>query len=247
MNSDIHILIVEDEELFASKMEMQIDKLGHICAGIADNSKDALLLIEEHPVSLILMDINITGDYDGIELAEMISKRRNIPILFVTSNHDDLSFNRATRAGAQGFIVKPFSDIQLQRAIELALKQLASTEKAETENGNAAHIEDGYIFIKKNSNIFKVLIEDIYYLEADGRYCRVYTKNEMYLIRHSLKVMKESLATYSFIQCHRSYVINISKVKSVDLEDDVVIMEERSVPLSRREKDTLLERLNYLK
>ena len=239
-----HILIVEDEPLFASKMEMQIDKLEHTCVGCVDNSTDALRLIENTPVTLILMDINIQGDYDGIELAHQIQSTRDIAILFVTSNHDDLSFNRATRNGAAGFITKPFTDIQLQRAIQMALKQKGNRINEASEELN--QVENGSLFVRKNKEIIKIKIEDIFYLEADGRYCSIYTKSEKYLVRQTLKGLAEKLASSSFIQCHRSYVVNITKIKSVNMEDDIIILEERSVPLSRREKDKLLERLDYV-
>ena len=239
-----HILIVEDEALFASKMEMQIDKLGHNCVGIEDNSVSALHLIESEPVTLILMDINIQGDYDGIELAEKIQSQRDITILFVTSNHDDLSFKRATRNGAAGFITKPFTDIQLQRAIELAISQKKQKDLPSAEE--ISRVEGDSIFIKKTKAIVKVLFEDIFYLEADGRYSRIYTKGEKFLVRQALKKLTERLPVTQFIQCHRSYVVNINKIKSVNIEDDVILLEERTVPLSRREKDRLLERLDYI-
>lgn len=241
----IHILIVEDEELFASKMEMQVDKLGHNCVGIADNHRDALNILNDHVVDLILMDINITGDYDGIELAQEINQTRDIPILYVTSNVDDLSFNRATRAGAVGFIVKPFSDIQLRRAIALAIKQ-QDQNKTEEEQQFDTLLAEGSLFVKKKDEIKKVQITDIYYIEADGRYCRIYTQQEMFLVRRSLKELLAKLPQDSFMQCHRSYAVNLKKIKSINVADDLIILEERSVPISRREKDKLIEKINYL-
>lgn len=240
----INILIVEDEELFASKMEMQIDKLNYTCVGIVDNRESAMGIVENTSIDLILMDINISGEYDGIELAQEIVSEYDIPILFITSNHDDMSFKRASRIGASGFIIKPFSDIQLQRSIELALKnqQLLKSNDVKYDG----KIEANHLFIKKNKEILKVNIAEIFYLESDGRYCRIYTQADMFMVRKPMKELMSRLESQNFFQCHRSYAVNLNKVKSINTQDDLIIMEERSVPLSRREKDDLLEKLNYL-
>ena len=239
-----NILIVEDEELFASKMEMQIDKLGHRCVGIVDNREEAIALIEQNDITLVLMDININGDYDGVELAQEIKTISKASILFITSNHDDQSFKRANRVGAVGFITKPFTDIQLQRMIELAI----TNKKKGEEAGDSPYedIRDGILFIKKNNQIAKVNIDDIYYIEADGKYTRIYTKGDIYMVRKPFKTMTERLVSYHFVQCHRSYAVNLKKIKSINIEESVIVLEERSVPLSRREKDQLIEKLNYL-
>ncbi len=241
----MNILIVEDEELYASKVEMQIDKLGHECVAVVDNHTDAMAIVDQNIIDLILMDINITGDYDGVELAQDINSTRDIPVLYITSNEDDLSFNRATRSGAAGFLVKPFSDIQLRRAIELVLKQRSDRVKQD-EKESLSEISEGVLFVKKKDEIRKVDISDIYYLEADGRYARIYTQQDMYLVRRSMKELLERLPSDLFMQCHRSYVVNLSKVKSINVAEDVLILEERTVPLSRREKEKLIDRLDYI-
>jgi len=246
MTDQFNVLIVEDEELFANKIEMQIDKLGHSIIGIVDNCESALELIDVHHVDLILMDIFIDGQYDGIELAEMIQAKKDIAVLYITSQQDEMSFKRAARSGPVGFLLKPFSDIQLKRSIELALSQVEPSEIEEQNASDISNIKQDCIFIKKKQKISKVNYSDIYYIKSDGRYCRVHTEQEMYLIRKSLKDLKMRLPDQKFVQCHRSYLVNLDKVKSVDLDNDYVIMQEMKVPLSRREKDNLLSRLEYL-
>ena len=240
------ILIVEDEEIFAMNIEMQVELLGHEVVKVVDNSDDCLEIIHAEDIDLILMDINIKGNYDGVELAGLVKQKKRIPILFITSQEDDLSFNRAKRESPLGFLMKPFTDIQLKRSITLALDQV-SCEKGNGKHDHAEiEIENQSFFIKKKNKLEKVNIDDIYYLESDGHYCKVYTSTEMYYIRKTMKEMISKLPSTKFVQCHRSYIVNVEKVKSVDLEDDCLIMEERKVPLSRREKDNILDRLNLL-
>ena len=66
------------------------------------------------------------------------------------------------------------------------------------------------------------------------------------MVRKPFKTMTERLVCYHFVQCHRSYAVNLKKIKSINIEESVIVLEERSVPLSRREKDQLIEKLNYL-
>lgn len=246
MHEPFNILIVEDEPLFANKIEMQVDKLGQNIVGIVDNSEAALELIALNHVDLILMDIFIEGQYDGIELAEMIQSKKDIAILFITSQHDNLSFKRAARSSPVGFLLKPFTDIQLQRSIELAMSQIEPSDIEESVSEKISNIQNKCLFLKKKNKITKVLFDDVFYIKSDGRYCRVHTEQEMYLIRKSLKDLQSRLPKNNFVKCHRSYLINLAKVKSVDLDNDYVIMQEIKVPLARREKDNLLNRLNYL-
>jgi DNA-binding LytR/AlgR family response regulator len=249
MKEPFNILIVEDETLYANKLEMQVDKLGHKLVGVADNSERALELVDTYPIDLILMDIFIDGQYDGVELAELIQARKDIAVLFITSQTDALSFNRASRTQPVGFLLKPFSDLQLQRSIQLALDKVEASDIDTPDALNATDntkVDKAGIYIKKKQKLVNVNFADIFYIQSDGRYCRIHTEMNMYLIRSSMKDLKKRLPENIFIKCHRSYLVNLSKIKSIDLENDFVVLQEMKVPLSRREKENLLEKLDFL-
>ena len=252
MESTVKIMIVEDEGLMADKMEMQIDKLGYHHFGTVDNSEDALKLLNKSQPDLILMDVNIEGEYDGIELTDMIHQQWDIPIIFITSLHDDRTSKRIIRTNPLAYIIKPFSDAQLKITVELVAKQLidkptnADTYEVNVEDKSLSP-EKEFLFIKKRNQLEKIKLDDIFYLEADGRYAQVYTQEKKYLIRMSLKeLLEKKLDTNNFIQTHRSYIVNIAKIKSVNLNDSVVVLENKDIPLSRRERDIVLERLDWI-
>lgn len=240
-------MIVEDDELSASKMEMQIDKLGHDLFGVADNSDDAIAMLNNEQPDLILMDINIEGDYDGIELTDMIHQQWSIPVIFISSLQDDYTFRRLQRTNPVSFILKPFSEVQLKRTIQLVVEQLKSS------NDNSFELSEPtpkqakeYIFIKKRKQLEKVKIADIFYIEADGKYAQINMIDKKYLIRMSLREVVNRLSSNNFIQTHRSFVVNMAKIKSVDLQDSVIILENMHVPISRREREMVLEKLDTL-
>lgn len=237
------ILIVEDEELYADRLEMLVEKLEYELLGIVDNSTDALKIIEKTPPDFILMDIHIQGQYDGIELAAQVQQRFDIPIIFITSLQDDLTFNRAARTNPIHFLTKPFSDLQLQRTIELTIRNLAQPGEDDWDNDL---VFKNHLFIKVRQKLEKIAIADILFVEADGRYCQICTEGKKFLVRLSLQDLSGLLPASSFIQVHRSYVVNASKILNIDLQDSLIQINQHQVPLSKRHRELLLKKINWI-
>ena len=117
------ILLVEDDDIIAKVAEWRLKNLGYAVCGRAITGAEAMELVVKCKPDLVLMDINIKGDVDGIETAKMIKKGFNIPVVYVTSHSDGPTLERAKSTQPDGFIVKPFDDNDLRVAIELALKK----------------------------------------------------------------------------------------------------------------------------
>ena len=115
------ILIVEDEAIVAMDIEERLAGMGYQPAGRASRGDQALALAEHTRPSLILMDIRLRGEMDGIETAEEIRKRYHIPVIFLTAYSEDATLDRAKLAEPYGYILKPFEDRELRSAIEIAL------------------------------------------------------------------------------------------------------------------------------
>lgn len=115
------ILIVEDESELAKTMERYLKRLGYSVAGTVDNGEDALDLVARARPDLALMDIEIQGRMDGIELAERFRKQHDIPVIFLTGRSDDETLERVRRSESFGYLSKPFRLGELKAGIELAL------------------------------------------------------------------------------------------------------------------------------
>lgn len=245
----IKILIVEDEVLYANKMEMLIEKLDYEHIGTVDNSTDALEMVEANPPDLILMDVHIRGSHDGIELAGLINEQRTIPIIFVTSMSDDLTFNRASRTNPVSFITKPFNEVQLQRTIELTIQQLNRSQSAPSKK-EETWVKDllfqNSFYIKWRQKLEKIEVEEVLYLKADGHYCEIYVLDRKFVVHSSMSELAARLPPNQFIQTHRSYLVNKQKIKSVDLQDSVILIENYQVPLSTRNREKLLKELDWI-
>ncbi len=245
----VKIFIVEDEELYADQLEMLVEKLGYEHLGTVDNSTDALAAMGQGLPDLILMDIHIKGTHDGIELADLIHQQHPVPIIFITSLQDDLTFSRASRTGPINFLLKPFNTTQLQRTIELTVQQLAQQKEqntATTEAWESDFFHEDYFFIKTRQRLDKVKIEDVLYLESDGHHCYVHTEEKKFMVRLSLSELTKRLPSDVFMLTHRSFLVNIKKVESVDLQDSMVIVGGKNVPISKRSKDALLKVLDWI-
>ncbi|PKL60025.1 MAG: response regulator [Methanomicrobiales archaeon HGW-Methanomicrobiales-4] len=117
------ILLVEDDDIIARVADWRLKNLGYSVCGRASTSAEAMELVTNQNPDLILMDINIQGDIDGIDTAKMIKEGYNIPVVFVTSHSDGITIERAKSVNPDGFILKPFDDNDLRVAIELAMKK----------------------------------------------------------------------------------------------------------------------------
>jgi CheY-like chemotaxis protein len=117
------ILLVEDDDIIARVEDWRLKNLGYTVCGRATNGAEAMELVVNKKPDVVLMDINIKGDIDGIETARMIKKGFNIPVIYVTSHSDGATLVRAKETKPDGFILKPFEDNDLRIAIELALSK----------------------------------------------------------------------------------------------------------------------------
>lgn len=115
------ILIVEDHTTIAQGLKRELGSLGHEVVGMTDNASDAMKLAAEMKPDLILMDIGLPGDVDGIAVASAIRGNENIPVVFLTGHSDDATLDRALKASPFGYIVKPFEKREIEATIRVAL------------------------------------------------------------------------------------------------------------------------------
>jgi PAS domain S-box-containing protein len=118
---DKTILIVEDEGVVALSMQAALKKLGYKVVGIAVTGKEAIALATEHKPDVILMDIHIKGDIDGIQTTEKINEFTDIPVIFLTAYADDETVQRAIKTRSHSYLVKPYNPRELYSNIEFAI------------------------------------------------------------------------------------------------------------------------------
>jgi two-component system, response regulator PdtaR len=115
-------LIVEDEIIVATDLKQQLEHMGYKVVGIANKGKYAIKKCKETNPDLILMDIILKGDIDGIETVKQIQTFQNIPIIYLTAYSDQKLFERAKETNPVNYLIKPYDDIELNSAIRKAIK-----------------------------------------------------------------------------------------------------------------------------
>ncbi|KJE34398.1 diguanylate cyclase [Thalassospira sp. HJ] len=133
MTHPVHVMIVEDERIIALHLRKQLEKLGYERTSAHTRGEDALAAINEDPPDIILMDIRIDGDIDGIETAAGIPANLMIPVIYLSAHSEDATLARAQKTRPYGYLIKPFSDRELHATIQMALER-RSAELALSES-----------------------------------------------------------------------------------------------------------------
>ena len=185
----IRILVVEDDPIIAADLQDRLTESGYTVLGPVAAGEDALSFVEQDNLpDLVLMDIQLEGEWDGIETTRRIRLKHDMPIIFLTSNSDDATFRQASQANPQAFLSKPFRGRDLKHAIELAIRQSAGKEepaKKEPAEENAYLLKDR-LFIKGKDRMVRLFFKDILWVAADDYYCKVFTKEKEYLVTQTL-------------------------------------------------------------
>ena len=228
MDTLIKILVVEDEMIIAAKISMQLTSLGYEVTGILPRGEQAIQQVKENKPDIILLDINLKGQLDGIETAVQIQQFAQIPIIYLTANSDEATFNRAKPTKPYAFISKPFKQLDLQRAIELTISRMAESatgiKNENTIGEEQPFILDDRIFVRYKEKMIKIMLADILYMEADRNYSRIFTNSREYVLSITLKNIEEKMSLQLFMRIHRSYLIhmgNINKVRTVNAHEQL--------------------------
>ena len=129
----INILVTEDESIVLKDIERCLGKLGYNVVATADNGEKAIELALKHKPDLALMDIMIKGDMTGIAAAEEIKRNLDIPVVFLTAYADENTLSQAKMAEPHGYILKPFKEVDIQTAVEMALHKHSKELELKTE------------------------------------------------------------------------------------------------------------------
>ena len=238
MGNRVTILIVEDEVLLAQDIKMRLTKLGYHVAQVASTVNEARKCIESHRFDLIILDIILKGELDGIDLAAEINKFHRTPFIFLTSNADQQLVDRAMKVNPSAYMLKPFNDREIAITMELALansmQRNSQSLHNEKINTGVLSIKDS-LFLKKDKHFEKVLLSDLAILEADNNYTTVYTRDGKFIYSTVLKKMEEKLPSSDFIRVHRSYVVNVQAIEG--FEGNILFVNNMKIPVSKQYRE----------
>lgn len=245
------VLVVEDESIVAKDIQNSLKKLGYNVPSVENTGEDAIQAAGEHKPDLILMDIMLKGDISGIEAAEQIRQRYQIPVIFLTAYADESTLSKAKVTEPYGYIIKPFKEIDLHTSIEMALYKHGKEQEVRKERDLYSSIvldkaADDCIFVKSNSRLVKVNTKDIYFVEALKDYVIIYTADSKYTVHSTMKDMVAKLSSTEFLRVHRSFIVRVDKIIAIEQNNLVIEDEKKIIPVGGSYRDELHSRLKFV-
>lgn len=239
--STLKIGVVEDEIIIADNICNMLKNIGYEPTEPANTYTSAIEMIEEEKPDLVLLDIQIIGAKDGIDVASQLKEKYHIPHIFLTANSDSITVSRAKETKPLAFLVKPFSKEDLFTSIEIAFHN--HLEKSISENTNIETVFKDHIYVKEGAYFHKIKVENILYLESDHVNVILHTSVQKITTRNTLQKISEELDPKTFVKVHRSFVININHIQSFNAES--AIINNKSIPISKNNKEDLTKALNF--
>jgi PAS domain S-box-containing protein len=156
------VFIIEDEAITALDIRKTLEKLNYEIVGIKDRGEDALKVIEKANPDIILMDISLKGELDGIETARLLNIQKRLPIVYLTAHYDDETIERSKSTNPYGFLLKPLNDRDLNSCIRMALYRF------ESEN-NLKEVEDQLTVSKRSAEtLFNSIQNTAFIINSKG-------------------------------------------------------------------------------
>ena len=256
MPEKVRVMIVEDESIVAMDLAAGLEHDGYIVTGIADRYDDAIELFKKEHADILLMDIHIHGEKDGVETATTLMKIRQVPLIYLTAFTDSATIERVKHTNPSAFLTKPYSIDNVRIAIDLALHHFAEAKPA-GETGKVLSLQANadkktdkehflqlkeYIFIKQNYRFVKFKLAEILFAEADNNYVNIHTQTQKFALRLSLSDLLERLQFPRLIRIHRSYAVNIDEISSFD--EQLIKLGQHEIPIGRNYRQDFMDRFN---
>jgi two-component system LytT family response regulator len=230
----MNCIIVDDDP-------MSRQALKHLVAQISvlklikecNDSLEAFNVLSHEKVDLILLDVEMPG-MSGLDFLKTL---KNPPLTILTTSEKKYALE-AYEYNVIDYIVKP---VTLERFIK-------AITKAQDIFGNSHPLIDSsakdQVFIKNKSTLLKINTNEILWIEALGDYITINTAEKKHVIHSTMKAIENKLSTDKFTRVHRSFIIAIDKIESID--DTIVVINKKLIPVGAVYKENLLNRLNFL-
>lgn len=185
----------------------------------AKNAKEALDILKKETIDLAILDINLgENEQDGISLGQLIQDKYAVPFIYLTAFETTEIIEKAVSTEPYSYLIKPFKHVDLLTSVAIAIKQFGKKYVPK-------------IAVKDNDFTVELSVDSINYIESEGNYLFFHTDEKVYKLRMTVKQVLEQLSENTFIQVHRAYVINKTKIEKFNQKS--VIINNTEIPVSR--------------
>ena len=229
----MNCVIIDHNKMFSSMISQMASNTDDLCIrGEFDNVFDAFNYLQINKVDLLFLEIEMPG-ISGIEFVRNL-RNNNMVVVFTASKTDYAA--EAYELSVSDYLLKPISSERFLKAVNKAREILM------LQRTQVSKVEDDYLFIRDSLVVRKIKTEDILYAQANGDYVQFYTDNKLYMIHGKLKNAELRLDPSKFIRIHRSYIISLTRIETV--EDGGVTINGQFLPVAEAYKKDLFKRIN---
>ena len=246
----INVLVIEDESIVSKDIQHSLKKLGYNVVGAASTGEKAIELADSTKPDIILMDIMLKGEMNGIAAADEIRKNNSIPVIFLTAYADESTLSKAKITEPYGYILKPFKEIDLHTTIEMAIYKHGREQEIMKERDllfslveNKDNTQKGCVFVKSNSKLVKLKNEDIFYIEALKDYVVIHMKETRYTIHSTMKDIDSKMGNEEFVRVHRSFIVRLDKIATIEYPNLTLEDIDKLIPIGGSYRDELNNRI----
>jgi len=226
-------LIVDDEQLARKLLEEYVSKIPSLeLKGMCKNPLEAMELLSNEHIDIIFLDIQMP-ELTGVEFIKTLKQK---PAIIFTTAYSEYALE-GYQLDVIDYLVKPFPLDRFLQAVNKAVDSIALKKKAELDKDEEA----SYILLHADHKIYKVQLAEIEYIEGLKEYVSYFTKNKRIIVLQSLKSIEETLPSNQFIRVHRSYIVPIAKIKTLD--GNQVQIGDKLIPIGRSYKEDVLKRV----
>ncbi len=208
------ILIIEDQLLIAEDIAMQLEDLGYEIIGLATNRKETFDILNRGWPDLIIADVMLE-DENGIDIISEVLKHQKLPVIYLTGNSESSTVKKAMNTQPAAYMVKPFKASEFSINIDLAINNFQKQQEFDKGKTKSKLVTDA-IFIPDQHNFIRIKKQDIYMVEADGSYIKIYTKDKKHQLSSNLKNFELQLNDPTFLRISRKYLINTAHAEKIN-------------------------------
>lgn len=214
------ILLVEDDFLNRRVTRKVLRENGYIVFE-AKNAKEALELLKKESIDLCILDINLgENELDGISLSQEIKTKFTIPFIYLTAYDNSEIIKSAVATKPFSFLTKPFKNVDLVASVEVSIRQSAHLQQYKPS-----------ILVKDEDYSLELPLDEINYIESEGNYLFFHTDKKTYKSRSTVKQVLEKLPETSFVQVHRAFVVNKTKVEKFSTKS--LVIADKEIPVTK--------------
>ncbi|MCX6254022.1 MAG: LytTR family DNA-binding domain-containing protein [Bacteroidia bacterium] len=229
----INCIAIDDEPLALLKLEGFINKVpGLRLIRTFDNAIEAIGWLKENRADLIFLDIQME-QLTGIQFLEAIG---TISRIIITSAYDQYAI-KGFELNVTDYLLKPFSFQRFIQAVNKVMEYFSQKQNGQQLSNKT----DSYIFVKTEYRLERVDIEDILYIEGMKDYLRIICTGKKIMTLQSFTKIEESLPSKKFCRVHKSFIVAIDKIKSV--ERGVIIIADQRIPISNTYKESFFSKI----